>query len=653
MRRKEETIMRQPRNKQDDLVNRFTKNQCKAELRVITESTKTEIEKITKDKTLDKIRQILREKIHTTIKLQVSKNPNADPEVLEVLEELARFITRSPILPNDGMAFRHIEYDDIGHTAIIKLILSVAKDEEFKSNITPIISLKEEKTNILAKAALRQNPTIIVINHKERTNQSLRKNGITINIENATPYNFKTFDKSQKNGYAEVLCIPLIGDVFNSGLLTIFSKTPFKLNSNDTIEEIKEILRESNLRTQQLQEHNLYKILNDINTIAENEAEAFEAISKILIGNEGDLRCSIAKIWKENGEKTEMTKKTAGYPPNKHGKDEGWKLAKRPLLEHVFKTEEPIVVNNPRFDNLTKYLSQPGGIIDQHNVNSIFALPIKDINNHVTEVIVFDSNKKNAFSKEKQEHLIKLVALLEKMIIMGREMREYRLSSIEKHDLKELNMTISGFIQMIEKKQKQGISIDNNIYTHLFEANQRKSEIENTGKNMELIKQGEPIVTYEYQIEKIEKDLRQVIHKLDCKINNLVSNTQLKISTDRAMLKRVFRNLLKNTQIHGIKNQEGFVPIECTIKLDDSQDFLLYEFQNPGNLPDLDIFQYGITTQHKKENQNNSNPFDRNGQGLSIAKSILTAMNATIQAYSENGKVTFTVKIPLNKEISE
>lgn len=634
----------------DRLLPLLNKEQLKHVYADILNKTHLEIDFIFNGKNIEEIRSSIDKEIKKIIEFSFSYKADEDPEILETFQKLSAFILRSPTLPIHGMAFRYVEYDNLGEQEAIQWILSCSQNPEFNLNITKRIDLRETTLNILAQAALRKTPTIIKLT-EEKITRTLQIGSLHIHIEQATPENFNTHENSINNGYCEILCIPLIGKIFNAGLLTIFSKRPFDLNNPDTLAEIETIQSQANTETQALQEKRFFQILNEINSIAENEREAIEKILKIMVGREGSLRCSIASFWK-NKKNQIITQKSAAYPPDQHGSDQGDFLSNRPLIQKVVTDKEPLHITSPAYDPLTAYLSQPGGVIEKCQLKSIFALPVKNTQGNVTDVIVFDSSQTDIFTTEKKEHLKNLVNCMEKIIHIAREMRRYRTKSGEQHDVRNATLRLINQVFKLLHALKTGNPIKESTLTLIEKDATLIHEIEETLVNVNKAKEGKNIEINPHSLQEIYREISFITQQMQieefCTLKTLNLPTQT-IKTNLPILKRILLNLFSNTQKHGIpEDNQTKVKLECSFIINPDTHKLEIKISNPGHIPNENlekVFEPFFSTKNNLQDQFLS---DLHGQGLDMVKNMLRAIQGEIEIDNHQPKiVSFVISIPL------
>ena len=675
-------------------------------LQVIMRENSEKINKLFGDMAIPEIQAEIK-KIRTQFFQVVKCSEETKDSVNEIIDFLKAEIVNAPELSFvHGFALRKITYDDNGREEDIVNILNCSLgDDDFSENIRSKISLlKTDK--LLVQISLQNQPTLI---HFDDCQENFTGH---FPCKKATPENYLTFSETQENGYREILCIPLKNHFANFGIITLFSKTPIDLSDTKVQAKIQSIQKKASKKAQEIQERKIQKIVDNVGLMIENEKQVMEEFLRIIMGPQGDyIRSSIASIdHREQGH----TKMKAGHPPHKHGTDtKGADLKNRFLIKKVVETKEPVLVEKPLEDSLTKYLVNKKDpkqcIVTKNNIKSILALPIID-DNIVTDVLVIDSCHTDIFTDEQIEHFKQISEYFSKNISIARKLRSEKLERQKRHDLKSILDVLIIDLRLLKNRLKKmqkisSIELQTIMEQYLTHTKSQKdhSELENLLKQIDqLLIDNNPsmkigpfeiiskrLMTHAKLYMMVEASMTSVrnlfegnpVKMDDLTVNDFVEDiksiashsklqddqfhfsssidNELSVLTNRNLLVRVMLNLFSNAQDHGLKNPfNDIVPVTCDLALSDDSDYLEILVSTPGKI--IDQTQQQITDPNKinkifepnqTSKQSSSLRDQKHGQGLDIARTCIEAIGGEISVdISKKDQVSFILKIPVGKK---
>ena len=275
-----------------------------------------------------------------------------------------------------------------------------------------------------------------------------------------------------------------------------------------------------------------------------------------------------------------------------------------------------------------------------------YRMNIKHITKELIEIMNIADTNTLLTVKAKQEDILRLVNILNKLI------KDIRLSRIQikrldmkfrkgitniSHDLRTPLTTASGYVQLLqtniteeEKQEYLKIVLERQdmvkvLLEQLFEYVRIESG-ETIYKNVPIDAKKVLIDTLTMYYDDFNKRGEEPI------VNSL--EEPCIVLGDEQGLKRIFSNILFNSIIHG-KGGYSFQIIE-----EDYYVFIFSNISDPMTKEDLDIIFNRFYTKDQARNKNNT------GIGLTIAKEITMQFNGKIEATYNNGIFSISVSFP-------
>lgn len=211
------------------------------------------------------------------------------------------------------------------------------------------------------------------------------------------------------------------------------------------------------------------------------------------------------------------------------------------------------------------------------------------------------------------------------------------------HDIRTPLTSVIGYLNLLEEAQDMSAEQRaKNLHITLEKAYRLEEMIneffEITRYNSQQIKMSKAPVDLCFMLMQLSDELSPVFSRRG---NSIVldADEQLIICADADKLARVFGNILKNAAAYSYPNTE------IKISAEKSDDLIKISFQNKGDAIPAEKLSALFDKFYRLDEARISDT-GGTGLGLAIAKEIILLHGGSIQAFSEDGTITFTVELP-------
>lgn len=211
------------------------------------------------------------------------------------------------------------------------------------------------------------------------------------------------------------------------------------------------------------------------------------------------------------------------------------------------------------------------------------------------------------------------------------------------HDIRTPLTSVIGYLNLLEEAQDMSAEQRaKNLHITLEKAYRLEEMIneffEITRYNSQQIKMSKAPVDLCFMLMQLSGELSPVFSRRG---NSIVldADEQLIICADADKLARVFGNILKNAAAYSYPNTE------IKIFAEKSDDLIKISFQNKGDAIPAEKLSALFDKFYRLDEARISDT-GGTGLGLAIAKEIILLHGGSIQAFSEDGTITFTVELP-------
>lgn len=211
------------------------------------------------------------------------------------------------------------------------------------------------------------------------------------------------------------------------------------------------------------------------------------------------------------------------------------------------------------------------------------------------------------------------------------------------HDIRTPLTSVIGYLNLLEEAQDMSAEQRaKNLHITLEKAYRLEEMIneffEITRYNSQQIKMSKAPVDLCFMLMQLSDELSPVFSRRG---NSIVldADEQLIICADADKLARVFGNILKNAAAYSYPNTE------IKISTEKSDDLIKISFQNKGDAIPAEKLSALFDKFYRLDEARISDT-GGTGLGLAIAKEIILLHGGSIQAFSEDGTITFTVELP-------
>lgn len=211
------------------------------------------------------------------------------------------------------------------------------------------------------------------------------------------------------------------------------------------------------------------------------------------------------------------------------------------------------------------------------------------------------------------------------------------------HDIRTPLTSVIGYLNLLEEAQDMSAQQRaKNLHITLEKAYRLEEMIneffEITRYNSQQIKMSKAPVDLCFMLMQLSDELSPVFSRRG---NSIVldADEQLIICADADKLARVFGNILKNAAAYSYPNTE------IKISAEKSDDLIKISFQNKGDTIPAEKLSALFDKFYRLDEARISDT-GGTGLGLAIAKEIILLHGGSIQAFSEDGTITFTVELP-------
>ncbi len=211
------------------------------------------------------------------------------------------------------------------------------------------------------------------------------------------------------------------------------------------------------------------------------------------------------------------------------------------------------------------------------------------------------------------------------------------------HDIRTPLTSVIGYLNLLEEAQDMSAEQRaKNLHITLEKAYRLEEMIneffEITRYNSQQIKMSKAPVDLCFMLMQLSDELSPVFSRRGNFIV-LDADEQLIICADADKLARVFGNILKNAAAYSYPNTE------IKIFAEKSDDLIKISFQNKGDAIPAEKLSALFDKFYRLDEARISDT-GGTGLGLAIAKEIILLHGGSIQAFSEDGTITFTVELP-------
>lgn len=211
------------------------------------------------------------------------------------------------------------------------------------------------------------------------------------------------------------------------------------------------------------------------------------------------------------------------------------------------------------------------------------------------------------------------------------------------HDIRTPLTSVIGYLNLLEDKPAMpAAERAKKVKTALDKAYRLEKMIneffEITRYNSRQIRLSKEHIDLYYMFVQLCDELSPV---LACHNNTVALNfdENLSVYADPDKLARVFSNILKNAAAY------SYPWTEITVSTKETDQYITLLFQNKGKIIDAEKLSR-LFDKFYRLDQARSSDTGGTGLGLAISKEIILLHDGTIQVYSENETITFTVQLP-------
>ena len=316
----------------------------------------------------------------------------------------------------------------------------------------------------------------------------------------------------------------------------------------------------------------------------------------------------------------------------------------RTIMKRILSEEDHLLIKRNRnldnsifFSAAVSYLSL--FFIASMSVVSLFVISRKQ---KINRNLIKDLNTYNLnLESQIKERTIDLEAINDKLILINDDKNQFL--GMAAHDLKNPINTIKGLVNILQITGEINLTIEQKeILDHINKSTSKMSKLISDLLDVNRIDQGMADIQFEPEnlsniVEGVIYGFKEIAEQKGIGITllNLLSNKTM--STDRNALIRVLDNLISNS----IKFSEKGKEVHVSLFNRSTKTYIAVKDEGPGIKEEEKHLLFG---KFQKLSNRPTEGESSTGLGLSIVKSLVEAMNGSIEYTSEVGKgTTFTL----------